>query len=183
MLLLHICCGPCALYPLEQLKQRGYPVKGLFYNPNIHPYLEFKARIQALETVSKREKVEILWVKDYGLEFFLEETLFQWEKPKRCERCYYMRLKKTVEVALELRAEAFSTTLLQSPFQFHELIKEIGEELEDRYKITFFYEDWRRGYKEGKAKAMELGVYRQKYCGCLFSEKERYLPHRKEKIY
>lgn len=115
-----------------------------------------------------------MWDKTYGLKFFLEETVFSWERPKRCERCYFMRLEKTAKVAKSLNYTAFSTTLLQSPFQYHELIKEIGEDIAERYQIEFFYEDWRRGYKIGKEKALALGIYRQKYCGCIFSEEERF---------
>lgn len=173
-LLLHICCGPCLLYPLKVLREKNIPVKGFFYNPNIHPYQEFKARIQALEEVKNLENLEIIWDRAYGLRVFLDEVFFQWERPKRCERCYYLRLKKTAKLARDLKASAFSTTLLYSPFQFHELIKEIGEELSSRYGVPFYYEDWRVGYYEGKKRAIELGIYRQKYCGCIFSEEERF---------
>ncbi len=173
-LLLHICCGPCSLYPLKNLKGKNILVKGFFYNPNIHPFQEFKARIQALKEVSRIQHLEILWDKEYGLQFFLKETYPNWERPKRCERCYYIRLKKVAEVAQHLKAEAFSTSLLYSPFQYHDLIREIAEEMEARYKVPFYYEDWRKGYYEGKAKAVELGIYRQRYCGCIFSEEERF---------
>lgn len=173
-LLLHICCGPCSLFPLKTLKEKEFSVKGFFYNPNIHPYQEFRLRISALKEVESLYGLEIIWDKTYGLRTFLDEVSFQWERPRRCERCYYMRLKKTAELAITLRASAFTTTLLYSPFQFHDLIREIGEELSARYKVPFYYQDWRVGYKEGKEKAIELGLYRQKYCGCLFSEEERF---------
>lgn len=182
MLLLHICCGPCSLYPITKLREKGISFKGFFYNPNIHPYQEFKARISALEEVARLKGFEVLWEKTYGLRFFLEETQFQWEKPKRCERCYYLRLEKTARLARELGASAFSTTLLQSPFQYHDLIREIGEELSHRYKIPFYYEDWRPGYKEGKEETLALGVYRQKYCGCIFSEEERFVKRREVSV-
>lgn len=173
-ILLHICCGPCSLYPLKTLREIGIKVKGYFYNPNIHPNQEFKLRIEALREVEKIEALEIIWEDTYGLKTFLDEVSFHWERPKRCERCYYIRLKKTAETAEKLRASAFTTTLLYSPFQLHDLIKEIGEELSYRYKVPFYYEDWRKGYQEGKARAIELGIYRQKYCGCIFSEEERF---------
>lgn len=173
-LLLHICCGPCSLYPISRLRELHIEVTGYFYNPNIHPFQEFKARIRALEEVAVKEGLEILWDKTYGLKTFLEETLLSWERPRRCERCYYLRLEKTAKLAKSLNYTAFSTTLLQSPFQYHELIREIGEELAERYGIEFFYEDWRQGYRTGKEKALALGIYRQKYCGCIFSEEERF---------
>ncbi len=179
-ILLHICCGPCSLYPLKTLKESNLQIKGFFYNPNIHPFQEFKLRVEALREVEEKEAFEVIWDTTYGLRPFLDEVSFQWERPKRCERCYYIRLKKTAELAEKLRASAFTTTLLYSPFQFHELIKEIGEELSSRYKIPFYYQDWRGGYKEGKERAIELGIYRQKYCGCIFSEEERYLHPRKK---
>ncbi|MFN3406147.1 MAG: epoxyqueuosine reductase QueH [Caldimicrobium sp.] len=181
MLLLHICCGPCVLYPLEALKNKHILVKGFFYNPNIHPYQEFQLRLEALKKVSQVEGLEIVWDEKYGLNAFLEEVFFIREKPKRCERCYYLRLKKTAELATQLRASAFSTTLLYSPFQQHQLIKEIAEDLSYRYKIEFYYEDWREGYYLGKEKALQLGIYRQKYCGCIFSEEERFSPCFKSK--
>ncbi len=176
MLLLHICCGPCALYPLHFLKEKAIPVKGFFYNPNIHPYQEFRLRMEALERVISIDGLEVIWDKNYGLITFLEEVFFIREKPKRCERCYYLRLKKTAELAVNLKAQAFSTTLLYSPFQMHHLIKEIGEELSVKYKVPFYYEDWRVGYQEGKKRAIDLEIYRQKYCGCIFSEMERFCP-------
>lgn len=122
------------------------------------------------------EGIELITDKTYGLTLFLEETFFQREKPKRCERCYLLRLKKTVELAVELKASSFSTTLLYSPYQNHTLIKEIGMELASRYQIPFYYEDWREGYYIGKKGAIELEIYRQKYCGCIFSEMERFCP-------
>ncbi|BAU23653.1 hypothetical protein THC_1285 [Caldimicrobium thiodismutans] len=181
--LLHICCGPCSLYPLKTLKKESIKVKGFFYNPNIHPYQEFKLRIAALKEVEKIENLEIIWDETYGLRIFLDEISFQWERPKRCECCYYLRLKRTIELAEKLRAEAFTTTLLYSPFQFHDLIKEIGEELSYLYKVPFFYQDWRGGYKEGKEIAIELGIYRQKYCGCIFSEEERFSSKKKTPLF
>lgn len=173
-LLLHICCGPCSLYPIQTLRERNIYFTGYFYNPNIHPLQEFKARIKALEEVANQEGIEIIWDRTYGLKSFLEETLLSWERPKRCERCYYIRLEKTAKLAKSLNYTAFTTTLLQSPFQLHDLIRSIGEEIAEKYQIEFFYEDWRKGYKIGKEKAHSLGIYRQKYCGCIFSEEERF---------
>lgn len=183
MVLIHICCGPCSIYPTKFLKRKDIKFIGFFYNPNIHPYREFKERIKALETVSRLKDFEILWNKKYGLKDFLKETFMNWDNPlRRCEICYSLRLKETVKTALSLKAEAFTTTLLYSVYQKHELIKEIAEDLSHKYKIPFFYEDLRNGYEEGQKEAKNLGIYLQSYCGCVFSEEEKYSKKRKKEL-
>lgn len=175
MILIHVCCGPCLLYPLSWFKEKGIEVLGYFYNPNIHPYREFKVRVKALEQVETLKGIKIIWDKTYGLRFFVKETFMVCENPeKRCERCYVIRLRQTVKKALELKAEAFTTTLLYSIYQKHNLIKEIAEDLSHKYRIPFFYEDFRKGYKLGQEEAITFELYRQSYCGCIFSEEERY---------
>ncbi len=183
MIILHICCGPCSIYPISHFKKKGINFKGYFYNPNIHPYREFRQRIKALEEIQKIFDFEVIWDKEYGLRKFIKETFMLWDKPnKRCERCYIMRLTSTVKKALELKAEAFTTTMLYSIHQNHELLKEIAEDLSHSYKISFFYEDFRIGYKEGEEIAKNLNIYRQSYCGCIFSEEERYSKKRKKEL-
>ncbi len=170
--LLHICCGPCALYPIRVLKEEDIEVTGFFFNPNIHPFREFRKRIRALEEVSQIKGIEILWDKTYGLRPFLRRTVFK--ENVRCEECYYWRLSETVKKALEMRAEAFTSTLLYSRYQKHNLIREIAEDLSYRFKIPFLYRDFRNGWEEGQKEAISLGIYRQPYCGCIYSEQERY---------
>ncbi len=183
MILIHICCAPCTLYPIKFLKEKGYPFKGYFYNPNIHPYKEFKERLKALETLQKLKNFEILWDREYGLRTFLENVFMVKDEPeKRCEICYTLRLKATIKKALEIKAEAFTTTLLYSIYQKHELIKEIAEDLSFQYKVSFFYEDFRCGFREGLEEAKKLGIYLQGYCGCIFSEEERYYKKRKKEL-
>jgi predicted adenine nucleotide alpha hydrolase (AANH) superfamily ATPase len=183
MIILHICCGPCSIYPISHFKERGIDFKGYFYNPNIHPYREFRQRIKALEEIQKIFDFEVIWDKEYGLRKFIKETFMLWDKPgKRCERCYIMRLTSTVKKALELKAEAFTTTMLYSIHQNHQLLKEIAEDLSYRYKIPFFYEDFRIGYQKGEETAKNLNIYRQGYCGCIFSEEERYSKKRKKEL-
>jgi predicted adenine nucleotide alpha hydrolase (AANH) superfamily ATPase len=145
---------------------------GFFYNPNIHPYREFRRRIRALETVSQLKNLEIVWDKNYGLRPFLRRMVFR--ENRRCEECYYWRLLETVKKAEELRVEAFTTTLLYSRYQGHNLIKEIAEDLSYRFKVPFFYHDFREGWEEGQEEAKRLDIYRQPYCGCIYSEQERY---------
>ncbi len=171
-ILLHICCGPCTLYPLKVLREKGLEVVGFFYNPNIHPYREFRRRIIALEAISQIKGLEIVWDKEYGLRSFLRMVVFN--ENQRCEQCYYIRLENTVKKAAELRAEGFTTTLLYSRYQGHYLIKEIAEDLSYRFKVPFIYQDFRKGWEEGQAEAKALEIYRQPYCGCIYSEQERY---------
>ncbi len=171
-LLLHICCGPCTLYPLRTLREEGLEPVGFFYNPNIHPYREFRKRMAALREVAEKRSLEVIWNRDYGLREFLREVVFREED--RCEVCYYLRLSETARLAKELGHSAFSTTLLYSPFQKHDLIRDIGETLARRFGLNFLYRDFREGYRKGQKEALELGLYRQPYCGCIFSEQERY---------
>jgi len=183
MILLHICCGPCSLYIIDYFRKKQLSFVGYFYNPNIHPYKEFRQRIKALEEVQKIKNFEIIWNKEYGLRKFIKETFMFWDKPgKRCERCYIMRFKATIKKALEIKADAFTSTLFYSIHQNHELIKAIAEDLSHKYKVPLYYEDFRKGYKEGQEEAITLGIYRQGYCGCIFSEEERYYKKRKKEL-
>jgi len=175
MLLLHICCGPCSFIPVKHLKAYGVEFKGYFYNPNIHPLQEYLARREALTQVAKLLDFEVIFENAYDLEDFLTKVIFEPHRPKRCEVCYYLRLSKTAKKAKELGFSAFSTTLLFSPLQFHELIRDIGEEVAKKEGLSFYYQDFRPYYYEGKKLAVEAGIYRQKYCGCIFSEKERFI--------
>ncbi|MCX7846342.1 MAG: epoxyqueuosine reductase QueH [Dictyoglomaceae bacterium] len=171
-ILLHICCSNCIPYPLKSMREEGYKVKGFWYNPNIHPYQEYKLRLEALKIFSEYQSLDIIYEDDYDLEGFLREVVFR--ENNRCPVCYYIRLKKTAQKAKELGFERFSTTLLVSPYQKHELIKNIGELLAEEFNLEFFYKDFRVGYREGINIVRELNLYRQKYCGCIYSEKERF---------
>ncbi len=182
MILLHICCGPCTIYPLKVLREKGWEVKGYFFNPNIHPYREFKERLKAVKELAELKKLEVIYEKSYGLREFLKEVAPYYDYPRRCEVCYYLRLAQTARIAKELGAKAFTTTILYSPYQLHLLVKEIGEALARTYGVSFYYEDFREGFKEGQDEAVALSLYRQSYCGCIFSEEERYYKKRKKEI-
>jgi len=171
-ILLHICCAPCTIYPLNILKHDGYDVCGLFYNPNIHPYLEYKRRLDTLKEYADKEGLKVIWTDEYNIEDFLRNVAFR--EKDRCRYCYWMRLKYTVDVARAERFEAFTTTLLYSKFQDHETIKTIGESLAKDYGLKFHYHDFREGWAEGTKISRELMMYRQLYCGCIYSEKERF---------
>lgn len=168
-LFLHICCARCVIYPLERLKT-NYEVIGYYFNPNIHPATEYILRGEALKRYLERENFPLL-IGEYNPSIHLEMTL---NSLYRCESCYLLRLKETVRKAKELGITYFSTTLLVSPYQNHDKIKEIGENLAKEENIRFYYEDFRVGWRNSQKVADELNIYKQKYCGCIFSEYERF---------
>lgn len=171
-ILLHLCCGPCTIYPLRVLREGGDEVRGLFYNPNIHPFSEYRKRLETIEGYAAREGLAVLRDEAYPMEEFLRQTAFREEE--RCRVCYRLRLSRAARTAGEGRFAAFTTTLLYSRFQKHDLIREIGESEARRYGVPFLYRDFREGWFEGIRVSKERGMYRQSYCGCVYSEKERF---------
>jgi len=171
-LLLHMCCAPCAVYPLQQLRLQGHDVTGYFYNPNIHPYQEFRRRIDAVKQFSNHTGCSIEIDEHYGLTAFLQGVVFH--EQERCPLCYDMRLLRTVQTAAAHKIEAFSTTLLYSRYQNHQLLIGRCEQLAKEYGINFHYEDFRIGWQQGIDASLQMGLYRQPYCGCIYSEQERY---------
>lgn len=171
-ILLHVCCAPCTVFPLRVLREQGHSVTGYFYNPNIHPYTEFSRRLATLREYAVVEALPLSVEENYGLRDYLRQVVFQ--EDRRCALCYTMRLEQAARFAAEVRAEAFSSTLLYSRYQNHALIRKTGEELARHYGVPFYYEDFRRGWQEGIDQSIALGLYRQPYCGCIYSEQERY---------
>lgn len=176
-ILLHICCAPCTIYPLQMLRRTGFAVCGLFYNPNIHPYLEYQKRRDALGSYASETGLPVIWTEDYAMEEFLRSVVFREEE--RCRYCYHLRLEQAARIAKRGKFSAFTTTLLYSRFQNHELIKSIGENLDRRWRIPFHYVDFREGWEEGIEVSRNAGIYRQSYCGCIYSEKARYFRQRR----
>ena len=173
-ILVHICCAPCFAYPHKRLLEEGHSVVGYWYNPNIHPSMEYKARMDSVKKYASLENVDVVYA-NYDLFSYLSNAVKVMEKERdRCVACYEYRLKKTGEYAKENGFDAFTTTLLVSHQQKHEKIREIGESVSKKVGIPFHYEDFRKGWNQGKAIATQYGLYRQKYCGCIFSEWERY---------
>jgi len=170
--LLHICCAPCTIYPLKVLRGEGHEVTGFFYNPNIHPYTEFQRRREALGAYSRVSLLPLIVDEAYDLETFLKAALEAGKE--RCGACYRMRLEAAFRKAVSEQAEAVTTTLLYSIYQKHETIAAVAEDLSGRYKVPFLYKDFREGWKEGQAASRSVGLYRQNYCGCVFSEYERF---------
>ena len=177
-ILLHICCGPCTIYPLRILRGEGAEISGFYYNPNIHPYREYWRRWEALADYAGKEGLPLLAAGAYAPERFFRQVTFR--EDERCRFCYRLRLTQAAQGALAAGCDAFTTTLLYSRFQKHELIRQVGEEAAREQGIPFLYRDFREGWSEGVRISKELGMYRQPYCGCLYSEKERYLPRRTE---
>ncbi len=173
-LLLHICCGLCAIFPIKSLSEKGIEVFGFYYNPNIHPYQEWQRRLEALKKLTEERgyQVRLIVREDYPLEEFLRNVVFR--EQNRCLYCYYTRLEATAKTAKKSGFDGFSSTLLYSKFQKHELIKNLGEDISKQIGITFYYEDFRTGWSIGQEESRRLGLYRQQYCGCIYSEKERF---------
>jgi predicted adenine nucleotide alpha hydrolase (AANH) superfamily ATPase len=173
-LLLHCCCGPCSVAVIRALLLEGLD-EGLscyFNNPNIQPYKEREARLAAWQELVAHYKLSAYAESAYPLEEWLRAVAD--DPGARCQYCYASRLEQTAAQALQLGCDAFSTTLLISPYQQHQRLRELGEEVAQRYGLNFFYRDWRPHFKAGQAAAREIGLYMQKYCGCIYSEKERY---------
>ena len=178
-LLLHTCCAPCSVYCIDSLRAERIEPTVYWYNPNIHPYMEYKARRDTLKEYTQLIKVQAIFEEDYGLKEFCKNVIEDLDN--RCSKyCYRVRLEQTAKYAKENGYDAFTTTLLISPYQNHEELIKIGQEKAQKYGIEFLYRDFRHGFREGQGKARELSLYMQKYCGCVFSEEDRYLRHNKK---
>lgn len=171
----HICCAPCFLYPFKVLTEKDYIIKGFFYNPNIHPLDEYNRRYDTLQSYVSDKNIEII-IDNYDIEDFFDKYK---KDEDRCFNCYKLRLEKTAKMARDLGINTFSTSLLYSKRQKHNIIKEIGFNIAEAYKLNFYYEDFRVGWQWGIEESKRIGIYRQKYCGCLFSYKERFLNNNK----
>lgn len=161
-LLLHACCGPCAIYPIEAALDAGHEITLFYVNPNIQPQLEWARRLENLQTVALKKNLPLLIDPLYLEAAWLQRA----NDPERCHFCYQSRLSLVREKAEQEGFEAFSTTLLVSPYQNREAIVRVGKTLE-REGLVFLADDWRDGYRDGQQKARDMGLYRQKYCGCI----------------
>jgi predicted adenine nucleotide alpha hydrolase (AANH) superfamily ATPase len=188
-ILLHCCCAPCTVRCADSLLAEDIRPDLLWYNPNIHPYTEYAARRDALRSYAADRKLPLHDIDEYGLRDFIRGVFPGMAadggadggggaadgEASRCLWCYRIRLEKTARLAAEGAYDGFSTTLLISPWQNHEGIRRAAEEAAAKYGVQFLYRDFRPRFREGQEKARTLGLYRQKYCGCIFSEEERYL--------
>ena len=170
-LLLHTCCAPCSVYCIKSLREEGIEPTLYWYNPNIHPYAEYKARRDCLKEYAKLVGVELIIEDAYGLDEFVCNVADK--LTTRCEDyCYPKRLRKAMEYARQNGFDTVSTTLLYSIYQKHEYIEELMYGLANEIGLDFLYRDFREGWQEGQDTARAIGLYMQKYCGCVFSEEE-----------
>ena len=172
-ILMHICCSNCAIYPLSVMTERGVVVKCLWFNPNIHPYMEYKNRLDALKRLHMLWNLDVQYIDDYGLIEYLRNVAGN--EQNRCEYCYEIRLEMTAKTAANQSFDAFTTSLLISPYQKFDMIIDIGRAAGKKYSVEFFMEDFRSGFRSSWETGKKLNLYRQKYCGCIYSEMERYL--------
>lgn len=170
--LLHCCCAPCSLSCIEPLKTEGIEPVAFWYNPNIHPFKEYEARRDCLIGYAKEIGLEIRVLENYGLREFVRVNADNIDG--RCVYCYEHRLEQTAKYASKNGFEYYTTTLLASLYQNHEMIAAAGERFAQKYGVKFLYRDFRPNFRNGNALAREKGFYMQKYCGCIFSEEERY---------
>ena len=175
--LLHICCAPCANQCIEVLRGDKFEVSGFWYNPNIHPFTEYRARRNCLQEYAPTIDLPLIVKNDYALRPFVREVAD--DIAHRCGKCYEMRLFETAKYAAENGFDSFTSSLFISPYQNHELMKEVAERAAETYGVEFLYRDFREVFKAGQAFAREHEFYMQKYCGCVFSEEERYLKKNK----
>lgn len=170
--LLHTCCAPCSVSCIETLRAEGIEPVSFWYNPNIHPYQEYRARRDTLMAYAPAIGLELIVAEDYGLHRFCRAVAD--DPDHRCGKCYEMRLEETAKYAAEHGFDSFTTTLLVSPYQNHELIAQTARRMGEKYGVAFLYRDFRPGFRDGQAQARQRDFYMQKYCGCVFSEAERY---------
>ena len=208
-LLLHACCAPCSNACVAALRGEAREPALYWYNPNIHPFTEYKSRRDTLAHYAEEQKLSLVMEDEYGLRSFLSGVYYgggkpriavqsapslrppeafsapprsgppkadSWRRPARCAFCYRVRLEKTAAAAKEAGYPAFSTTLLASPYQDHERIRLTAEDAAARNGVEFLYRDFRPRFRESQKEALAMGLYMQKYCGCIFSEEERYCP-------
>ena len=179
-LLLHACCAPCSSYIVEYLS-KYFEITIYYYNPNIHPKEEYDRRVNELKNfldVFKTENKVNLVLEHYSpTEYFdsVKGIEYLGEKSKRCYECYKLRMDMAAKYAKENNFDYFTTTLSISPYKISSWINEIGEALENKYNINYLYADFKKknGYKRSLELSKEYNLYRQEYCGCIYSKQER----------
>ena len=170
--LMHTCCAPCSLSCIDPLRAEGIEPVAFWYNPNIHPWKEYEARRDCLLSYAPTIEMQVIVDEDYGLRTFVEHVASDIDH--RCSYCNQHRLEETARNAAEHGYESFTSTLLASLYQDHDGIKAAAEKYARQYGVEFLYRDFRPNFRAGNQRARELGFYMQKYCGCVFSEQDRY---------
>jgi predicted adenine nucleotide alpha hydrolase (AANH) superfamily ATPase len=172
--LLHVCCAPCAIECVDALREEGIDPVAFWFNPNIHPVTEYRARLEALKDYAAQIDLPLLGHDRYGLKEFIRAVPSNFDD--RCGICYEIRLNEAAAFAASRALDSFTTSLLISPYQNRDLILEIGERAGRAHGVEFLPRDFRPRFRQGQRRARALGLYMQKYCGCVFSEEERYRP-------
>ena len=179
-ILLHSCCAPCSSHVISTLTSY-FNITILYYNPNIEPYEEYLKRkeeeIRFLKEYPNINKLDIIDC-DYDNDKFKSMSKGLEDAPEggaRCFKCYRLRLEKTAEIAKEKGYDYFGTTLTVSPYKNSSKLNEIGEELEKEYNVKYLYSDFKKknGYKHSIELSKEYNLYRQDYCGCVFSKRNK----------
>lgn len=178
-LLLHACCAPCSSYCLEYLSQY-FSITVLFYNPNISPAAEYQKRVDEIKRLISelpaKNKISLIEGRYLPEEFYTSVKGLENEPEggKRCHVCYELRLHEAAVVAKELGYDYFTTTLSISPLKDADKLNEIGKKLSDEYAISYLYSDFKKknGYKRSIELSKEYKLYRQNFCGCVFSKRE-----------
>ena len=175
--LLHICCAPCANQCIEVLRTDKIEVTGFWFNPNIHPFTEYKARRNCLREYADTIDLTLIEKNDYALRPFIRTVAEDIEN--RCGKCYEIRLFEAARQAKDGGFDSFTSSLFISPYQNHDLMRSVAERAAAEYGVEFLYRDFRPYFRAGQDFAREHGFYMQKYCGCIFSEEERYVKRNK----
>lgn len=170
-MLLHACCGPCSMYPQSVLQDEGTKYDMFWFNPNIHPEFEWNRRLENLQMAADHYGVKLIREGRCLVDYWLSKEYLK-EYGSRCAMCYDLRMDNTARYAAEHGYDSFTTTLLVSPYQQHEAIVKTCEKKAELYGIEFRYYDFREGFRKGQNMARDIGLYRQKYCGCIFSLEE-----------
>mgnify|MGYP001052213780 CR=1 FL=1 len=180
-LLLHICCAPCSVACIKQLRGEGIEPTGFWYNPNIHPFTEYRSRRNCLREYAQSINLTLVEEDEYGLRPFVQAVAADIDH--RCGYCYACRMERTAQYAAQHGFARFSTTLLVSPYQNRELIRAAGERMGEKYGVEFAAYDFRPRFQEGQEEARAAGLYLQNYCGCVYREEERFSHRRKKELH
>jgi predicted adenine nucleotide alpha hydrolase (AANH) superfamily ATPase len=170
--LVHACCAHCTAYTIEYWRAQGYDVTAAWYNPNIHPFTEHNLRLEAMKNLSQNMNFPLVIVEGYDFKEYFRRVAGH--EDERCAFCFELRLVNTARKASELGIKAFTTSLLISPHQNHEILKATAERVAAENKVEFLYSDLRKRYSDSRHITKPMELYRQQYCGCIYSEYERY---------
>ena len=174
---IHCCCAHCSAYTIDYWRRQGYEPTAFWYNPNIHPYTEHQQRLQAMQILAEKLDFQLVIDGNYDLKKYF--NIVDGNEDQRCRFCFRLRLQKTAEAAFKLGFKAFTSSLLISPHQKHDLLQEIGSTIAEETGINFLYVDLRKRYSDSRHMMKPLVLYRQQYCGCLYSEWERFAEKKK----